>query len=225
MTAAPGSSMNPSRSRSRRLPPRCFQPISTSSIACAWAFGAWVPSSRRRSSGTVTIARTSWVAAAFIAEVTEACDHFPLLASRSSIRSSSELRTTEPVRPKSSSAAPKPVTATWFQFVDRAVLGVDALRMAVAAEEALPLVLAGPQRRQARVDPLVAERQPAARELGDVAVVDVEGVERLRRLRGRLEERLRRVHLAVGEPAEEELVERVLPVARALAGDRVRARR
>ncbi len=49
-----------------------------------------------------------------------------------------------------------------------------------------------------------------------VLVVDVERVERLRGLRGGLEERLRARRPAVREAAEEELVEHVLAVARAL---------
>ena len=40
-------------------------------------FGAASAASSRCSSGTVSIARTSWVAAAFIAAVTEASDHLP----------------------------------------------------------------------------------------------------------------------------------------------------
>ena len=168
----------------------------------------------------MSIARTSWVAAAFIAAVTEASVHLPfLLASRSRFLSSRSTRPTEPLWPHSSSAAAKPVARGLVPVDDRAVRGVDALRMWPAlVEEARPLVLAGAARSAGpgrRCSWRIGSRPLVY--IGDVLVVDVERVERLRGLRGRLEERLRAVHLAVREPAVEELVERVLAVARALA--------
>ena len=102
----------------------------------------------------------------------------------------------------------------------RRVLGVDALDVALGGQEALPLVLTGADRRQARVDALRPDRQEAGAEHGDVLVVDVERVEGLRRQRRGLLERLGRVHLAVRETAVVEQVERILAVARALRCDR-----
>ena len=117
MIAAPGSSMNPSRSRSRRLPPRCRQALSASSICRACAVGAAEPRSNRRRSGTVSIARTSWVAAAFIAALTEASDHLPPRRRWARFRFSRSIRAAEPFLPHSLSAAPKPRATDWFQFV------------------------------------------------------------------------------------------------------------
>ena len=82
MIAAPGSSILPSRSRSRRLPPSFRQSTSSESIFADCGLGAGEPWSRRRSSGTVSIARTSWVAPAFIAEVTSGSVHLPSLPLR-----------------------------------------------------------------------------------------------------------------------------------------------
>src|SRR4051812_49706750 len=87
-------------------------------------------------------------------------------------------------------------------------------------QEAAPLELARPLGEQTGVGVGRADRQAAARVLGDVAVVDIEGVERLRREGCRLEERLRALHGPVGEAAEEELVEHVPAAAGALRGDR-----
>ena len=85
-----------------------------------------------------------------------------------------------------------PRAAVWFQLVIVPSVGVDALRMwPCLGEEARPLVLAGADGRQARVD--VRRRGSAAGRPCTSAmffVVDVERVERLRGQRGRLDERL-----------------------------------
>ena len=65
----------------------------------------------------MSIALTSWVAAAFIAEVTCAIVHLPFCLSRSRFLFSRSTRSAEPARPHSSSAEPKPLAVTWFQLV------------------------------------------------------------------------------------------------------------
>ena len=220
ITAAPGSSIRPSLSRSRRLPPSFFQSTSSCSISAARWLGACEPLRSFASSGTVSIARTSWVAAAFIAEVTVASDHLPFFSSRFEVL-------VEQVDALGR-ARPAPLVVGGAEALrddlvpvgHRPVLRVDAVRMAVLAQEPLPLVLAGALGGQAGVDAVGADRQLAGRVLGDVLVVDVEGVERLRSLRRGVEERLRIVDLAVRDPPVEEQVEDVLAVARALRRDR-----
>jgi hypothetical protein len=71
MIAAPGSVIFPTplaSVRSSRLPPWRRQESSSASIAAARAFGALPPWSSLASTGSTFISRTSWVAAAFIAE-------------------------------------------------------------------------------------------------------------------------------------------------------------
>ena len=102
-------------------------------------------------------------------------------------------------------------------------LVVLAVHVRHRLEEAVPLVLAGALRRQGRVDLRRPDRSRGRSCTRDVLVVDVERVERLRSQRGGLEEGLRVLHLAVGQATEEELVEHVLAVARALLRDRHRA--
>ena len=82
MIAAPGLSILPSLLRSSRLPPALRQATSRASIFAATRFGALAPLSSSWSTGTVRIARTSWVAAEFIAEVTVDSDHLPCERSR-----------------------------------------------------------------------------------------------------------------------------------------------
>src|SRR5262249_46452039 len=93
------------------------QLLSRSSIWAAIGEGAVLPLSRRSSSGTITIALTSWVAAAFIAEVTVAGDHLPFRASRFRLKVSMFTRPTDPLRPHWSSAAPNPCATLLFQLV------------------------------------------------------------------------------------------------------------
>ncbi len=78
----------------------------------------------------------------------------------------------------------------------------------------------GAQGGQAGIEAGRPDGQQAARVHRDVLVVDVERVEGLRSLRRRLEEGARAAHLPVGEPAEEDLIEDVLAVARTLGRDR-----
>ena len=193
MIAAPGSSILPSRSRSRRLPPCRFQATIRSSICCACAFGALAPLSSRLSSGTVSIARTSWVAAAFIAAVTEASVHLPfLVASRSRFLLSRSTRSTEPLWPHSSSAAAKPFAVVWFQLVIVPSAGSMPCGWPLFERKPVHSYLPVPRVGRPGSTSRVAHRQQAGRVHRDVLVVDVERVERLRGERGRLHERLRR---------------------------------
>src|SRR5262245_62124972 len=85
ITAAPGSAILPSRFLSRRLEPCLFQALRTLSICAACEFGGCEPFRSLTRRGVVSTERTSCVAAAFIADVTLASDHWPfLLASCSS---------------------------------------------------------------------------------------------------------------------------------------------
>ena len=64
----------------------------------------------------MSIARTSWVAEAFIAEVTVASDHLPLCSRRFRLSFRRLTRAAEPLPPQLSSAAPKPWAAMLFQL-------------------------------------------------------------------------------------------------------------
>ncbi len=95
--------------------------------------------------------------------------------------------------------------------------------MVLERDVPVPLLLAAAVDRQSGIDIGRPDRDQAAGEHADVLVVHVERVERLRREVGGLEELVDVVHLTVSELAVEEQVERVLAVARPLAGDRHQA--
>ena len=64
----------------------------------------------------MSIARTSCVAAAFIADVTVDRDHLPFFFSSFSSRFNMSTRAAEPLPPHASSAAPKPWALMLFQL-------------------------------------------------------------------------------------------------------------
>ena len=97
---------------------------------------------------------------------------------------------------------------------------VDRAGVRRERREAAPVVLAGAEARQARVDVGRPERQAAARELGDVAVVGVEPVERLLHPVGGAQEALRRRDAVEVQVGEEERAQELATPRRALARDR-----
>ena len=218
MIAAPGSSILPSRSRSRRLPPCCFQATIRSSICCACGVGAVAPLSSRLQQRH-GVDRAHVLGRRRVHRRGHRGERPLALLGREPVEVLVE-QVDPPdravVAPLVVGGARSPCAVVWFQLVIVPSAGSMPCGWPALREEAGPLVLAGAEGRQARVDVLVADRQQAGRVHRDVLVVDVERVERLRGQRRRLDERLRAVHLAVGQPAVVEQVERVLAVGGAL---------
>ena len=96
------------------------------------------------------------------------------------------------------------------------------MRVLFLAQEALPVIFARSQCRQARVGARCEHRQPAGREVGDVPAVEVAHVERSLEVVRRVEELLRRVDFVGVEFAERELARRLAPARRTVDGDRIR---
>ena len=227
MTAAPGSSILPSRFRSRRLPPCCRQAISSCEHlrglrvrGRASPSGASSAAARCRSRARPASPRRSSPRSPTPASTCPSCLQ-PLRGSWFSMST----RAAEPLPPHVVVGGAEAVGADVVPVDHRPVTGVfwgsTPWMCLLVGRKPLPLVLAG-ARRSAGPGRRPSRRigsQPR-RVLGDVLGVDVEGVEGLRRQRGGLDERLRAVDLAVGEAAVVEQVERVLAVARALRRDR-----
>ncbi len=90
--------------------------------------------------------------------------------------------------------------------------------MLLLGQEALPLVLAGAERRQTTVEALCPNGQIARGEVGDRVTVGVTPVEGEAELVGDFPEMLRRVGVALGHVLEGLKVEAVATKGRALAG-------
>ena len=140
---------------------RARRPAAAASAA-ACGSGACEPLSSCASSGTVSIARTSWVAAAFIAEVTVASDHLPFFCE------ALEVLVEQVDALGRAVAAPLVVggaealgATTWFQLVIVPSLRVDAVRMAVCVRNPCHSYLPVPLVGQAGIDARRPDRQPA----------------------------------------------------------------
>ena len=222
MIAAPGSSILPSRSRSRRLPPSAARRPAATSICGACALGRCraLEQALQQRHG---VDRAHVLGRGGVHRRGHRGQR-PLAVARSSgargcSRAGRRGRPSRcgPSRRRRRRSRGRRCCSSWSS--SRRADRCPAMCVLVG-QEALPLVLAGALGRQAGIDARGRIGSMPLVYIGDVLVVDVERVERLRRLRRRLEEGLRVVDLAVREPAEEELVEDVLAVARALGRDR-----
>ncbi len=99
----------------------------------------------------------------------------------------------------------------------QAARSADVVRVLALAQEPLPLVVAGAERRQPPVEPASAHRQLARGEVGGVLARRVGPVEGEAELVRRLPEALRRRGLALGHVLERREVEGVAAEGRALA--------
>ena len=218
MIAAPGWSILPSpfrSSRCARQPPR---------LRAARAAARRARSERlsrrqhgRQVGGQIRAPRRSCVAAMFIAATTE---DRRVLRLRRKRRARAAAPAAASRSDQWSSAAAKPRAGLLFQLTITPPGGSIACGCASGRQEAAPLELAVPDRRQPEVDARGPDRQAAGGEVRDVPVVRVDPVEAELDLVHHAHEVLRRVDAPLVEVVEGERAQDLAPARRALRRDR-----